>query len=489
MEDIHASRASTKVLASSDLLHCIINFLPLVWESEESDFLRCALVCRAFYDPAIRLLWRTLGTLLPLWHLLAPPDAPSPLAWGDSRLDYLSKVSAAQSYPVFSEVNDIHLQLLRSVVIKNGGNAVLPLLRSITWPRDAAAVLRDSSLSTLFGPTLRYATIYLEGTDNLANATSLLRLRKSSPFLEFITLTIDYDIGVDLSLARELAAFDRLREMRLPSLAEPQVLQELLARPNLVALSLFEVAGPWVGPPHGVAVHHLLELDVCSHIPSLIGLFGHTRFEVLRVARLSCVRSATHYRLTDMIPVLEAVRGAISPGSLQSLTISSGWFNSSEGKLPLRNVLAPVLSFPGIRSFDLFCPVDLLRHDDEDIDALARAWPQLERLSLYSGILIDPAVSILALHNLYTRCPGLQQLFLSRVRCPAIGVHAIPGPQLDHVPAHPLRKLFIGEIVFPPAVEEGTSEGLLRYFLDLFPCLEDRAVETRSGPLRIAITS
>ena len=81
--------ASTQVLTCGDLLHFIINFVPLEWEHEHGDLVRCALVCRAFYTPAIRILWRALGSLLPLWHLLAPQDA----LMGESRLAYLRKVS------------------------------------------------------------------------------------------------------------------------------------------------------------------------------------------------------------------------------------------------------------------------------------------------------------------------------------------------------------------------------------------------------------
>ncbi|KAM5538777.1 hypothetical protein V8D89_007499 [Ganoderma adspersum] len=510
----HAIRASTQVLTCGDLLHFIINFVPLEWEYEHGDLVQCAVVCRAFYTPAIRILWRALGSLLPLWHLLAPRDAPFPsYTMDESRLDYLRKVSAAKLYndptrwdrflwytshvrnlnfvadPVFPEVNGIHLQLLRSVVIKNGGNTVLPLLRSISWSGDVATMVRDSSLSPLFAPTLRHATIYLGGRDNLTNITSLRMLRESSPFLEVITLSIDSDVGVDLSLAQELASFHRLREIRLPSLAETQVLQELLTLPNVATISLFEVAGPWMGPAQRVSVHHLLELDVCASIPCLTSLFEHTHFEALRTAQLSCVRSDSHCRIADIIPVLETARGAISPTNLQSLTIFSGWFSVSEEKPPLRDVLAPILSFPAIRSFNFLCPVDVVRHEDEDIDALTRAWPCLECLSLYSGIIIDSAVSVAAVHHLYTRCPGLQDVSLARLRCPAIGVHAIPIPQVIRIPPHPLRALFIGEIVFPVGTAEGVTEGLVRYFLDLFPHLDDSAVQTRSGPLRVASTS
>lgn len=96
MADIPIIRASTQVLTNSDLLHCIVNFVPLEWESEKNDLARLAVVSRAFYDPAIRALWKTLGTMFPLWHLLAPLDAPFPyFARDDSRSEYLQKVSIA----------------------------------------------------------------------------------------------------------------------------------------------------------------------------------------------------------------------------------------------------------------------------------------------------------------------------------------------------------------------------------------------------------
>ncbi|KAI1790848.1 hypothetical protein LXA43DRAFT_1095069 [Ganoderma leucocontextum] len=306
-------------------------------------------------------------------------------------------------------------------------------------------MLRDSSLSPLRAPMLRHASNYLGGFDYLANVTSLCRLRESSPFLEIITLDTDSNVGADLSLARELASFDRLHEIRLPSLSGPEVFQELVTQSNIDSLALREVRGPWVGLAQRIPVHRLLELDVCGTIPCLTGLFDLARFEALRTAQLSFVQD----------------------------------------KPPLRDVLAPILSLPAIHSFNFFSSVNVVRHEDEDIATLAHAWPHLERLSLYSGLIIDTAVSVTAVHHLYTHCPCLKEVSLSHLQCPAIGVHAFPAPQPDCVPPHPLQNLFIGEIVFALAMAEGAADGLVRYFLDLFPRLDDRTVHTRSSPLRI----
>ncbi|KAI1790842.1 hypothetical protein LXA43DRAFT_1144255 [Ganoderma leucocontextum] len=496
-----------QVLTNSDLLDCIFKFVPLLWESEHRDLAQCAVVCRAFHEPVIRILWRTVGTLFPLWHLLAPLDVPFPFfASGGSRLEYLQTVSAAKLYddptrwdrflwhtshirnlvyvadPLLRGVNEVHLHLLRSVLIKNGGNTVLPLLRSINWSEDISAMLRDSSLSPLLAPTLRHASIYLRGSqDHLANVTSLRRLRESSPFLEIITLDTDSNVGADLSLARELASFDRLHEIRLPSLSGPEVFEELVTQSNIGSLALREVRGPWVGLAQRIPVHRLLELDVCGTIPCLTGLFDLARFEALRTAQLSFVRTEGYCRIADIILVLEALRSATSPGRLQNLTLFAGLLSAT--------YWLPSSPCPAIHSFNFFSPVNVVRHEDEDIAALAHAWPHLERLSLYSGLIIDTAVSVAAVHHLYTHCPCLKEVSLSHLQCPAIGVHAIPGPQVDRVPPHPLQNLFIGEIEFALAMAEGAAEGLVRYFLDLFPRLDDRAVHTRSGPLRTPSTS
>ena len=38
----------------------------------DDDLLRCALVCRAFCEPALRALWADMSLPTPLWQLLAP---------------------------------------------------------------------------------------------------------------------------------------------------------------------------------------------------------------------------------------------------------------------------------------------------------------------------------------------------------------------------------------------------------------------------------
>ncbi len=79
MADPHPlSVSAARVLTNPHLLHAIFTFLPLTQDGRDSYLARCATVCRAFQEPADRILWRNLDALLPLWHILAPSNIPFP---------------------------------------------------------------------------------------------------------------------------------------------------------------------------------------------------------------------------------------------------------------------------------------------------------------------------------------------------------------------------------------------------------------------------
>ena len=95
----HLLPASAQVLTNTDLLHGIFTFLPRSSPLRHSYLLGCTTVCRTFHAPAIRVLWRTLETLVTLWHLLAPSNVAYPFGYTYSGgrdkilLDYLHEVS------------------------------------------------------------------------------------------------------------------------------------------------------------------------------------------------------------------------------------------------------------------------------------------------------------------------------------------------------------------------------------------------------------
>ena len=62
-----------QVLMNDDLLRIIFQFCNSHSEGSSADLANYARVCRAFYRPAVGLLWTELSSITPLWHLLAPP--------------------------------------------------------------------------------------------------------------------------------------------------------------------------------------------------------------------------------------------------------------------------------------------------------------------------------------------------------------------------------------------------------------------------------
>ena len=55
--------ASSHVLSNGDLLYGILTFLSLDFDRQDRHVAKCASVCRAFHEPAVRVLWRHMSTL------------------------------------------------------------------------------------------------------------------------------------------------------------------------------------------------------------------------------------------------------------------------------------------------------------------------------------------------------------------------------------------------------------------------------------------
>ena len=99
MPDFFQPSARTSVLTNSYLLHFVFLYLWSDSYPERFKFARCATVCRQFHESVIRILWKKLEGLFPLWHLLAPPDTKCPKRYSFKdqpeidRAHYLHQVS------------------------------------------------------------------------------------------------------------------------------------------------------------------------------------------------------------------------------------------------------------------------------------------------------------------------------------------------------------------------------------------------------------
>ncbi|PIL23586.1 hypothetical protein GSI_14899 [Ganoderma sinense ZZ0214-1] len=260
MGDIHPL-ASVRVLTNADLLHGIFTFVPRASEKRDSHLARCATVCRAFHEPTIRVLWRDLDSLLPLWHLLAPPNTlfPSDDAVEEQIQHFLEAVASAQLYldptrwdrflrhaahirvichrtrasPAIETANRL---LIQAVIMQNAGRTVLPLLRSIHW--QSCDSPWDGALIPLFTPTLRHAGFTTNSGDG-PSAHLLRRLREACPTLHSIYLNY-----ISPSLVQGVLPFDRLRKVGIYRISGPDHFRDIITKPDLTTLRVHDVVGP-----------------------------------------------------------------------------------------------------------------------------------------------------------------------------------------------------------------------------------------------------
>ena len=542
---------SVQVLTNTDLLHsiflCAPSNCPLGGRRYHDSFMAaCAFVCRAFYELAVRFLWRNLDTLFPLWHLLAPQNTPFPYSrMGDDQLNHLQSVSnviletyahshaslqivSAQLYldptrwdrllwhaahvrgieyvtsndtAEKKAVNIAHRLLIRSVVTQNGGHTLLPLLGTIRFGWSGPLPGDESLVPFFFTSTLRQATLDIAHSDDAAQVMLFRTLREHSPFLESIKLLFwEFDPALPWPgpMIHELVCFPRLQHITVSRVVGFEGLRALITIPTLATLTIYDVMGLCVGLGFPISIWGLQELFVRGNPPIISTFFGLFRFHALKsaVVHLTSLQDPYLHAPAEITAFLSPFYDAVSASSFHNLRMSHVSSVSPPSSPPpgqafpaLRDVVAPILPLSDLRAFSLRTEVAHAEVDDADVEALARAWPQLEQLLIGERPTPSSSVSMNALHYLHSHCPHLEELSVPRPRWPVIGVHSILGPlELEDpvVPprlrwCHPLRRLTVGNpllpttmslgLLGPPLSDEG-AEAMARYLLALFPRLE-----------------
>ena len=524
--------ASIQVLTNADLLYIIFTFVPLSSNNRDNDLAQCVHVSHTFHESAIRVLWRNLDSLLPLWHLFAPPNTPFPtgsykhtaFSNNDGVCDYLKAVRVPVHHILISltrfQINLAELYrdpvrcrrflhhaayvrsitygmnthpidaensvLTQAVLAENGGNTMFPLLRTIVLFQPL-----DDTLASFLSSTLRRATFTLKGSSKAQNAFSLRKICDASPFLEKIDLFSGFGHEGALSLSgviQQLADFSHLQEVRISRCSGSDAFQLLTTHPNLRYLKIRRITGPWVGYEDTISVPGLHQLSLNGDASTLPRLFSLVSFRALKTASISLNSSVeTQLTSTDITNFLALFYKAVSTSGLQNLEFTPdfqgipGFVDDGHHALTLRDLIAPILPIRDLRSFTFnrIPQCTIVSLDDTDIVALASAWPLLEDLSVGRGFTTRSRVSIAAMHYLYGHCPSLQGLSIPHIRWPVIGVDAIPAP-LERSPPHPLRHLslpmqFIVTAnlqLYGPDLSDDGVEGMARYLFDLFPRLD-----------------
>ncbi|KAI9056431.1 hypothetical protein FKP32DRAFT_1682376 [Trametes sanguinea] len=463
----------------------------------------CARVSRAVSEPALDVLWSRLTELSPLWNLLPDIldnfDSDSPV---DGRTVEMLAVDDAQwsrftryarrvrvlHYPCRAANSEWrHRRTLASLArhATRFGVPLLPRLEELSWLQFSR---ENTDCLRFLSPSLRRITIYCNddsshGTGDAPEPSEpfirrggvlLSLLNERSPGVEELSLE-----GVELpSPLAPMPAFAPLRSLHLGSMAAPvsAIIAYCSAMPNLSSLSVDlsrsdTAFGTYLGrhntPTYGVPpLQALQSLRIVGAPAAIEELLEGIRSPSLRSAKL-CVASPEHDREGGARCVsLLTTRFA---NSLESVRVeykrSSAGRAQTNAPRPFSRFIRPLLAASHLRHCTVVVEdVAPTSMTDEDVAAMAEAWPALTALevSLRSPVEL-PAITALAAFS--RCCPDLASLRLPISQDVSALDSQLSDPLDEHQGGHGLRSLWLSGVYF----SQQDSRGLMRYLTDLFP--------------------
>ncbi|KZT64875.1 hypothetical protein DAEQUDRAFT_740996 [Daedalea quercina L-15889] len=453
--------ATQTALQSEDILHEIFKCLRAPLEYSERH--RCvsgpdvryrrtlraaALTCRAFSQPALKVLWTHVSSIDALFCILSssmkivsdvevpnkgktPQRAPrhQETVWildgpvTDSereRLIWYAQFIQTISLRTSRRVDPwVFLRLSHS----NLSTPLAPRLHTIycmhDWP------YADMAVSLLSGTALRTLVLAFGGPDrtiaddrklplnrhNYAPGPLLRDVAAAAPGLEKLVVgmcayagllhpiggmkslrELDLSgmwVAIDMALLQALAGLERLEDLALPNTFDGQDVALCRGFKNVRKLT---VRG-------GIRT-----------IPPLLAALPDLCLKELRLSSLI---------IEGVTPIYSLV-SSLSPGShssLETVCIDDLSTPRSTAAAPVLTLIAPFLALPNIRSFNLVA-ADPLCITDEDLCTIGGAWPKLARLSLSGDATYEREPVAPTLHGiiqLTNMCPELHDVYFSLV--------------------------------------------------------------------------
>ncbi|KAK7008398.1 hypothetical protein R3P38DRAFT_3590366 [Favolaschia claudopus] len=431
-----------------------------------------ALTCRQLSDPALDILWATNEGLLMLLKCL-----PS-RAWEIRNGCF--ELIAPLNYNEWERFTE-YSRRVRILSTRDGtitiGNSTLQSMASLPsgtlLPNVKTVVCQSSStifpyLSVLVGPRLLELAISLDGPtsrasilQDFASCFRLLRcVHVSTPESQTLRELAEGCVpsfvmqlaspkllvvqGLNHAAYRHIATFPDLRAMEIPDLT-----YNAFPAP-------FRPGADTVFP----ALHELkINASNTLFVANFMSVFQDARFTMINILQR----------------IFAALRDpcCVSPAELLDLHLI---FREDDTKIVLANpdpyamsfdFIHPIFAYSNIRNVSLICPLGFAL-DDNSVELMARAWPQLESLVIVgemAHIIIPKSYPTLAALIILSRhCPRLHSLYFSvdATMVPPIenlsGVLALaPPPVLTHW--HPVESPI------------GCSDSVAKFLATCFPKL------------------
>ncbi|EIW56726.1 uncharacterized protein TRAVEDRAFT_59667 [Trametes versicolor FP-101664 SS1] len=519
----HVSRAPQlsvyTTLHDEDILDCLFDTL----ESRSKGLGRrtlasCALVCKSWSDPASRALWRRLDSFHPLWALLAgrnfQPSAKrltefwqvvepevfvkqihvkEPDLWDHflRRASYVREIGTASC-------REPELALMCAVIQQNGGRTFLPTLQKLVWRN---GIHSDTSLRFLVSSSLRgleldvttfTSTITSGGLEHAFTAPIIDQtypamlfagLPKAAPNLQRLVITGRQLSSLDV--IPNILGFERMRELSLfrEVLVTPGAFQSILTA--MPALELLNVRLQDFTSPLGMAYSPSLRvLSIHGAARYITGLFT-SFFDAPSLDSVSLNVEDEAYS-ADHPRCLHALSKTSFAPSLRELRLRTLVQQDPDQPPSLADTMEHLAELRALEVAELHLQDTWTRIDDDDIRAIARAWPRLQRLQL-AYIPSNNLPPLIALRHFAQHCPELRYLYITKMGVPTVTEEAtseLEGSGAGIKPGdHPMRTLDM-RMTFAGMGSYDVA-GIARFIDGLFPNLELNAADANGNAFAV----
>ncbi|TFY51924.1 hypothetical protein EVJ58_g10306 [Rhodofomes roseus] len=464
-----------------------------------------ALTCRGFFEPALDVLWSkqyrldNLVKCLPEAIWLIPSGSPKTLTLSEptrpttqqdwDRFDFYAKrIRALELDSLFlhkTGTRTLSKSLFRWLFSSRPSYHPLPTLTSLIWHGAESSEIRDYA-HLLFGRQLSRLSIdtcsFMDSNSQTSEVPALLHLPERSPDIQELRLTTRRGFSVQPITGKFFASLKRLKFLTMESTMTeiPDILIGLSTLQNLTTVSL-ELSGRHrVGTSQkdedrtgsGVVFRTLTKLTLRTATMSDAN-------DILKTCRCPQLQLINVHGGTAQSADLEALNTMIRlinkhcvPTVLEAIEISAG--EADEGTQVVQHITAaslrPLYDFHRLRSLHVISGADMyIILDDDSIEEMARSWPRIESLALWSDAATpwttQTAMTLEGLVHLARYCPSLETLQID-VNTTGTTVSPLAKPGGGHY------NRVLRELLAPRSHASGEPAYIAAFLYAIFPNLE-----------------
>ncbi|KZT67150.1 hypothetical protein DAEQUDRAFT_405377 [Daedalea quercina L-15889] len=402
------------------------------WSEERSSLARLAYTCKAFSPCALKILWRSLPSMMPLLSLLASSRGDRLL--GGKHVGEVTQRSyslvlkepiAPESVLCFKRYASLvrvlrvdglpHYDLAIFSYLEEAGlrSPLLPSLQDLSCRRSR---ITATTVGWVIGPSLRsFSAInyvdmrYQRNPEGVSKIESLLNgLHLSSPRLEVLEVA-DRMSCWNLSIALALSQL-RVLDISRSRPCDTDFLRSLAALPRLHTLKIPEITGQPSPVPGGF--RHLMNLAIVGDVDSLA--FAVETIHPHQLRTLSVMIREPFECVDDAHGLFPSICNRCSR-TLEEINIEYD-LEPPEDEFTLTDILEPFHAARNVRVFTLTSEYKV-SFSDADLVAIAKHWPALRALDLdYEE---GPQLPTLwGIADLAGACPDLEEIALAIVEWP-----------------------------------------------------------------------